>query len=277
MLWKKVTVILMLTMLLFSCMQSRHRASGKRYVITSPEIAEIVCLLEGADNIVGITTECDYPEYLKSKEIIGNFGKVDFEKIIKLDPSVVFTAGLEQESLAEELQKLSIKTEKIHSKSWQQMLNSILKIGVIIDREERSIFVVDSLQLELEEISRSNYNPEVYVEIYNNPIMSVSDSSFVGQLVALAGGKNIFEKLPRDYSRVDPELVIKADPEVILITYPDITISDIKNRKGWEVISAVQNERVYTVKDVNPDLILRASPRVISGIKELQKVFYESK
>ena len=150
--WKKVAIISLLVFLQFSCMRSNQRFSGKRYIITSPEIAEIICLLEGAGNIVGITAECDYPEYLQSKEMVGNFGKVDFEKIIELDPTIVFTAGLEQNLLSAELLKLGIQVEKIHSKSISQMLESILRVGKIIDQVERSNFGVDSLKIELQNI-----------------------------------------------------------------------------------------------------------------------------
>lgn len=274
--WKLAAIFLVMV-LLVGCVQSSHKTSEKRYVITSPEIAEIVCLLEGAENIVGITAECNYPEYLQQKEIIGNFGKVNFEKIIQLDPTVVFTAGLEQNSLAAELNKLGYKAERIHSKSVDEMLDSILRIGKIIDQSDRSQFVVDSLKFELQNIKNYPVSPKVFMEIYGDPIMSASEGSFVGQLVALSGGINIFKELPRDYSRIDPELVIKANPEIIIITYPGISAIDVKNRKGWEVIAAVQNDRIYSIDEVNPDLILRASPRIILGIKELQKVFHEAK
>jgi len=275
MIWKKVGHIALFVLLLYGCSKSKQRSSEKRYVITSPEIAEIVCLMEGSTNIIGITEECNYPEYLQTIEVVGNFGKVDFEQIIELYPSVVFTAGLEQKALAAELIKLEIKVEIIHSKSIEEMLDSILKIGKIINKEKRSLFIVDSLRQTLSNIPKSKRKPKVYLEIYNDPIMSVSDNSFVGQLIKLAGGKNIFEELPRDYSRIDAEKVINADPEIIILTYPGVSLNEVKNRKGWEIISAVQNDRIYTIEEVNPDLILRASPRAIMGIEELQKVFHE--
>ena len=49
----------------------------------------------------------------------------------------------------------------------------------------------------------------------------------------------------------------------------------IKSRKGWEHINAVKNNRIYTIDEVNPDLILRATPRNIEGIKQLRKAIYE--
>ncbi|MCK5050690.1 MAG: ABC transporter substrate-binding protein [Candidatus Cloacimonetes bacterium] len=276
---KKIVFLVFAVILLAGCLKFNKHA-GDRYIITSPEIAEIVYLLQGADNIVGVTIECDYPAKLQEIEKVGNFGKVDFEKIISLDPTIVFTSGLEQELLTTELEKLQISTAQFYPRSIDDMISSIREIGKLIGVEKRANFVADSLFAEIEKISQNNgdNSPTVYVEIYNNPIMSVSDRSFVGEVVQKAGGNNIFAELPRDYSRVKAEDIINADPEIIILTCPpEVTAESIKIRKGWEVISAVKNDRIYTALDINPDLIIRATPRVIEGMKQLQKIFKDEK
>ncbi|MCK4311760.1 MAG: ABC transporter substrate-binding protein [Candidatus Cloacimonetes bacterium] len=307
-----------LVLIIVSCNAPQKKSESPRYIITSPEVAEIIVLIQGTDNIVGITIECDYPPELNKITKVGNFGKVDFEKVIELKPTIVFISGLEQKHLAAELNKLNIKTELIYPKSVAEMIYSIRKIGKLIDKEKRANFIADSLQTQINQLTNSTSStnstdstnstiakvnvkeslrekpsvksltrfvrsfpgsthlPKVYIEIYGNPVMSVSDSSFVGELIKIAGGDNIFCKLPRDYSRVNPEDIINANPDIILLTYPGVTALQVKNRKGWEVISAVKKDRIYTTDDVDPDLILRASPRIIEGIKQLQKVFYES-
>jgi len=277
---KKIVFFLFVAVIfLVGCSKAEQQA-GNRYIITSPEIAEIVYLLQGASNIVGVTIECDYPANLQEIGKVGNFGKVDFEKIISLDPTIVFTSGLEQELLTTELDKLQIPTAQIYPRSIDDMISSIREIGKLIGAEKRANFVADSLITEIEKISQNNgdRSPTVYVEIYNNPIMSVSDRSFVGEVIQKAGGNNIFAELPRDYSRVKAEDVINADPEIIILTCPpEVTAENIKIRKGWEVISAVENDRIYTALDINPDLIIRATPRVIEGMKKLQKIFKDEK
>lgn len=272
---KKYAILLILLTIVFSGCSKDINRIGERYIVTSPEIAEIICFLQGSENIVGVTIECNYPAELKEIEKVGNFGKVDFERIISLDPTLVFTSGLEQELLTSELGKLQIPTAQFYPKSIADMIVSIREIGKLIGVEERANFVADSLRTEIDNIAANvgDNSPKVYVEIYNNPIMSVSDNSFVGEVIERVGGDNIFAELPRDYSRVNVEDVIKADPEIILLTCPpEITADNIKLRKGWEVISAVKNDRIYTALDVNPDLIIRATPRVVEGMKLLQKI-----
>lgn len=280
---KKIIFLLIILSLIISCKTGKEKTTNPRYIITSPEVAEIVVLIQGTENIVGITTECDYPDDLRDIPKVGTFGKVDYEKIISLNPTLVFTSGLEQELLSFELQKLGIPSVQIYPSSIEEMIEVVRKIGVLINKTERANIIADSLQtavnsllkLSIERLKDSNKIPGIYIEIYGNPIMSVSDSSFVGEVVRYAGGDNIFSFLPRDYSKIKPEEVIVADPDIIIITYPGMTASQIKDRKGWEVISACRNNHIFTVEDIDPDLILRASPRVVEGIMKLQKVLYE--
>ena len=277
---KKIVLFLFVAVILLAGCSKSEKQVGERYIVTSPEIAEIIYLLQGAENIVGVTIECDYPAKLQEIEKVGNFGKVNFEKIISLDPTIVFTSGLEQELLTTELEKLQIPTAQFYPKSIDDMISSIREIGKLIGVEKRANFVADSMRTEIENISQNNSAdpPKVYVEIYNNPIMSVSDRSFVGEVIEKAGGNNIFAELPRDYSRVKAEDVINADPEIIILTCPpEVTAENIKIRKGWEVISAVKNDRIYTALDIDPDLIIRATPRVIEVMKQLQKIFSHEK
>lgn len=277
---KRVFIFLCISVsLILGCSKTEY-PPGRRYIVTSPEIAEIISLLGGSGDIVGVTVECDHPSELQKIVKVGNFGKVNFEQIISLEPTMVFTSGLEQELLTSELNKLQIPTAQFYPRSIDDMFSSIREIGIITGLEKRADFVADSLQKEINLIfnNKSKDAPRVYVEIYNEPIMSVSDSSFVGQVIQLAGGNNIFSKLPRDYSRVKAEDIINNDPEVIILTYPyEYSTESVKSRKGWEVISAVQNDRIYNIHDINPDHIIRATPRVISGIKKLKQLFHDKK
>ena len=275
--FKKAIYLVLILMFLAGCQQQNKSMEHDRYIVTSPEVAEILAVLGAAENIVGITQECNYPNSLENIEKIGNFGKVDFERIIELESTLVFTSGLEQDALSLELEKLNIAVEKIYPQSVSELMSSILKIGTLVGRKERAEFIVDSLRTDLQKIKENQNlnNPQIYVEIYGDPLMSVNKESFVGELVTLAGGVNIFSDLPREYSRIDAEKVIEANPEIIILTYPGILAEDVQQRKGWEVISAVKNRKVYSAADIDPDLILRASPRCIKGIKQLKKAFCE--
>ena len=231
------------------------------------------------DSIVGITAECNFPVELQSKEIIGNFGQYSLESIIALNPTIVFTTALEQAEITSQLNKLNISTQQFYPKNTDDLLEMIQSLGTLTNTDS----IADSLAIYLQNrftdfllLSETrNIKPRVYIEIYGNPIMSADNSSYLGQLLMYAGADNIFPKLIRDYAMVSPEDVVSLNPDIIILTYPGISASDVQNRMGWSSINAIQNNRIYTIDDVNPDIILRASPRNIEGIERLIGILYE--
>lgn len=268
---------LLLGTILMSC-KTADRSAEPRYVVLSPEVAEILAAIGGTDRIVGITDECTYPQDLKSITSVGKFGALNKEKIYSLKPSIIFSTGLEQDAIASEFGKLGYQVVTIYPKSVAGMISEIRRIGDITGLQAGAKALADSMQDAIQtarQINNGAARPKVYIEIYRDPLMSVSDQSFVGELIETAGGDNIFGTLERDYARVKPEDVVAANPDII-ICYSQDTLSNMLSRKGWQRIPAIRNRRVYFESDINPDLIQRAGPRSILGIKRLQQIFADS-
>ncbi|HPA24527.1 MAG TPA: helical backbone metal receptor [Candidatus Cloacimonas sp.] len=267
-------IIIIIILFTFSCKQS-EKNQKKGIVVLSPEVAEIICALNAENEITGITAECNYPPSLQQKKIVGSFSSIDKEAIIALNPRLIFCSSLEQESIALDLKNLGFQVEVIYPEGINAMFSDIERIGTLIRRKEAAGKLVKDLKEEREKIkanSQGKLRPKVYLEIYRNPLMSVSDSSFVGELIETAGGDNIFPRLERDYARINPEAVISAKPD-IMICYSQDTLENIINRKGWQNIPAIQKRKIFFEKDINPDLIQRATPRCIEGMKILAKLF----
>jgi iron complex transport system substrate-binding protein len=156
------------------------------------------------------------------------------------------------------------------------MLSGIVTIGKAIGKEERATFVADSLRTVLDGLkanTKGKPRPKVYLEIYREPLMSVSDKSFVGELIELAGGDNIFSRLERDYARIKMEDLLKAKPEIMICYSKDIK-ENVKSRMGWQDIPAIKNDKIYFDADLNPDWMLRAGPRCVLGAIRLQEILY---
>ena len=274
---KKVTFLILVIMSLLSCSKVEKGISVTKpgLIILSPEIAEIVCALGGEKNIIAVTNECDYPEILKSKEKVGSFSCPNIEKIVALHPDMIFLSGLEQEVIKSRLNKLSLPVYQFYPKSINDLLKTFEEIGILLGKENSALEIIRNYKKELNAIPMPATKPKVYVEIYNKPLMTVSSNSFIGDLIEKSGGENIFQNLPRDYCRISAESVVERNPDIIIITYTGITKSEIQNRLGWENVIAIKNNRIYTTEDIDANLIVRAGPRIIKGIKILSKIFQE--
>ena len=272
---KKSILLLLIAIIIVCCSKTETEIITLKpgLIILSPEIAEIVCALGGERNILAVTNECDYPEILKSKEKVGSFSSPNIEKIVALHPDMIFLSGLEQEVIKSRLNKLNLPVYQFYPKSINDLLKTFEEIGILLGKENSASEFIKNFQKELDAISIPKIKPKVYVEIYNNPLMTVSTNSFVGDIIEKSGGKNIFQNLPRDYCRVSAESIVEKNPDIIIVTYEGISMLEIKERLGWENVSAIKNNHVYTTDDVDANLIVRAGPRSIKGIKILSKIF----
>ncbi|MDO9026551.1 MAG: ABC transporter substrate-binding protein, partial [bacterium] len=74
------------------------------------------------------------------------------------------------------------------------------------------------------------------------------------------------------YAAVNPELVVKNDPDIIIVLHPQAAKDQITQRLGWQNVPAVKSGRIYTGLD--QDVILRPGPRFTEGLKMLHGIFY---
>ena len=94
--------------------------------------------------------------------------------------------------------------------------------------------------------------------------MTINHDSWINQAIALCGGQNIFASAKTAAPEIDLEAVIAANPEVIVAA--DETNAWQQRWQEYKEISAVKNNRYATI---HPDLIDRAGPRLVSGVRQL--------
>lgn len=268
-------IILLLILMSLSCQQADKRTEEIRYVVLSPEIAEILAALGLEDRIVGLTDECTYPPSLLKIPKVGAFGAIKTENVIAIKPSLIFSSGLEQEGISKDLERLGYQVVSVYPKSVAEIYEGIKRVGAITGTDKEAEALVQSMQNEIDALRQSNAGksiPKVYLEIYRDPIMSVADNSFVGELIEIAGGNNVFDTLERDYSRVKAEDVISAKPD-IMICYSQDSLQNIRSRKGWQDIPAIRDSMIFFEDSINPDLIQRAGPRIVEGLRKLSHIY----
>jgi len=251
-----------------------------RYISLAPSTTEILFALGLDEEIVGVSTYCNWPPKAKSKEKVGEFSQVNIEKILSLKPDYIFCTGLEQAPIITELRRLNLKVYVADPTNMQDLFNSISDIGKITGKTKEAESLVKNMEAEAEEIISlvklipEGKKPKVFIEIWHDPLTTAGKGTFVDELITLAGGVNIARDTKRPYSIFSPEEVINRNPDCIILTYMDKEkpIRLLSGRFGWKGISAVKNNRLYN--DISPDLLLRPGPRIVQGLKEIHKRLY---
>jgi iron complex transport system substrate-binding protein len=240
-------------------------AAPKRIVSLLPSHTEVLFALGVGDRVVGVDEFSDYPPEAARLPKLGNLYESHLEALLAAKPDLVVTSDLAPAVPAMAGAGLVV---------WAQSPTTIasvcsvaLTLGTLVGRTgvahelcERITREVDAAAAAVHSVPRRR----VYYELDATPY-AVGPRSFVGELLAKAGGDNVIPAGLGEFPKVSPELVTAADPEVIL----GATLEDVTRRPGWERITAVRNKCVFTFTPEERAVIVRPGPRLAAGLTAL--------
>jgi iron complex transport system substrate-binding protein len=148
------------------------------------------------------------------------------------------------------------------------VLENIKLIGRLTDNENEALSLAIGMERRIDAVKKiepSKSKPRTMYVVWGDPLMVAGPDAFANDLIDLAGGENIFSDAIIQYPKVSMESVIERDPEIIITgEHSGINLSDLKDKPEWRSISAVKNNRLYTVQ---ADIISRAGPRIVDALE----------
>ena len=145
-------------------------------------------------------------------------------------------------------------------------------IGRILGDADRAGRLNETIEQAVREIGakalaqRHGDGPSVYVEVDRTPY-AAGPSSFIGELLARLGARNIVTSELGPFPKLNPEYVVQRNPDVIFISPAEAT--QLAQRPGWEQIRAVKEHRLCSFPPDVRDTIVRPGPRVAQGMRAM--------
>lgn len=251
----------------------------QRIISLAPHITEIIFRLEAQDLLVGRTTYCNYPKSAESIATVGAYLNIDYEKIIFLNPDIIFQFPNQQNRM--KLEQLGLQVEDIPNESIEDILTSIEKIGRILNKISQAEELILGIQDTLNKITSVQFSsPPSAMLIVGRQQGSVEKlhlagkDTYLNQIWELCGGVNAFEEVPFRYFSVNREDLFKRSIDVIIEFHPDWDLGEqqLKNeQKVWQVldqIPAVKKGNIFIFQD---DFYLIPGPR----ITKIALIFYK--
>lgn len=249
---------------------------AKTVVSLAPSNTEILFALGLDEEILGVTSFCNYPEKALEKEKIGGFSEVNLEKIIELDPEVVLLTGEGDKDTVDRLNESGITVLGYKMESIDDIIYAIESIGNLTGKddeaEELSLEIITKIDEVVDKV-KDLESKKVFYEIAYDPIIAVGKTSFINDVIRLAKGENIAEVAEGEYPRFDLETLVNEDPEVYFVSSdtPEEIIKEIPNRPGFEDISAIKNNNIHIL---NSDITLRPGPRIAEALEAIAKAIH---
>ena len=256
----------------------------QRIVSLGPSVTEMIYALGLQDRLVGVTEWCTYPpEATKTKAVVGGIvdQSISIERVVALQPDLVLSLEQMQMATHQQLRKLGLPVVTVQPDTIDNMLSTIALIGDKTGTQQKANALVAKIrdglaaaQAMAAQLRGDRPVPQVYYELWGEPLMTASGSTFIGELFRLAGANNIFDDAHGTYVQISAEAVLAANPQYIFA--PDehgaVTNLDlIRGRPGWATIQAVQDGRIHFV---DGDLIARPSPRIAQAVVHIAQLLF---
>ena len=262
-------------------------AQPRRIVSTAPSITEMLYALGLGDRVVGVTTFCHYPPEAARKPKIGNYLNPDVEAILALRPDLVIAEkSMIRQALS--LPKLNLNLLEVDDATIPGIYASIRAIGLAAGAKAPAEALCDRIRGSLESIRERCVRlprTRVMFVVGRTPgrvedLIATGGSTYLDELIQIAGGENVFHDAPAAYSKVSLEEVLARDPDVIIDMgemAQTVGITDQQRRavvalwKRYPSLKAVRQNRVFAVAS---DIFVVPGPRVTEAAREIAALLH---
>lgn len=233
---------------------------NNRIVSTTVAVTEIMNALKL--DLIGIPTSYkDLPERYDDVTEVGNPMSPDMELIMSLKPKKILSVTTLKYDLESVFDDAGIDTRYINLQSVENMHKAIINLGKEFDREAEAKKIVQTFDKKVADINKKTHGkkpPRVLILMgVPGSYLVATDRSYIGDLVEIAGGVNVFSGEKVEYLASNTEHLQQANPDIILRAahgMPDEVVKmfdkEFKENDIWKHFDAVKNGRVYDLEEL---------------------------
>jgi len=257
----------------------RLEKPAQRIISLSPGLTELLFAAGAGQQIKGVVSYSDHPPAAKQIQQVGSYNSLDMEKIIALNPDIIFAwhSG-NPESQVQQLKKLGFNVFTSEPHHLKDIANAILNFGILTGHAEFAQKQSEKFSRQLNRLQQTYQQKTkvtVFAQIWNKPVMSIGGNHLISRLVALCGGENIFQQQTSLTVTPNIESIIEKKPQLILSTgMATQGAAWLKRWQNWHSIPAVEQQQLYSI---NPDLLVRHTPRVLEGAEIMCEYFDQAR
>jgi iron complex transport system substrate-binding protein len=237
----------------------------RRVVTLLPSLTEVVCALGQCDRLVGVDRYSDFPAQVRALPQLGGGLDPNIEGVVALRPDVVLMATSSR--AVQRLESLGLKVVALEPHNAADVQRVIARVGEVLG-------VPDALRLWREvdagvdaaaaSIPAAARNTRVYFEVGRGPY-AAGEASFIGETLARLGVKNIVPRSEGPFPKINPEFVVRADPDLIMISQN--AAPQLEQRPGWASLRALREGRLCVFSPQESAVLVRPGPRMAQAAR----------
>lgn len=255
---------------------------GEVVVATSVAVTEILDKL--GVKVGGVPkTSYELPKSTEDAVEVGNPMNPDLEIIKSLNPSVVVSVDTLGKDYEEMFVQNNIPSEFVNLSSVDGLKETIKSLGNKFDKSDKASEILNDLENKENELKdKTKDSKEDVMILFAAPgsMMIGTDESYVGNLVDIAGGNNLFKSDRSSFLPINIEEVIKANPKKILVmthAVPEeskkMVEDELSKNTSWQRVDAVKNGNVHYLE--NGYFGMSANLKAVEALDKLGVILYE--
>lgn len=240
----------------------------QRIVSLLPSLTESVCALDRCQRLVGVDRYSNYPASVQHLPVVGGGLDPNIEAIVALKPDLVILATSSRASQSLEL--LGLKVVALEPKSHADVRRVLKKLGALLDipdetGADRVWRIIDGgVSAAAQSLPARTKDLRVYFEVSRGPY-AAGKSSFLGETLTRLGVKNIIPASLGPFPRINPEFVVRANPDIIMVGSRSALA--MQSYPGWGSIKAIREKRVCVFNSEETDVLIRPGPRMAEAAR----------
>ena len=254
---------------------------SKRYVVLGGTLAEIASALGHEAELVGTDTSSTYPDTVQALPKVGYYRKVSPEGVLSLTPThVIATAEAGPAEALTQFEGAGVTVERVESEQEGALgaYARVRRVGELLGEAQCAEQLVAAMQQDLEQVearrAELKETPIKVLFIYArgaNMLMVAGQETAAEEMLTLAGFENAVQGV-EGFKPLSPEVVVKAQPDVILI--PEQGAESLGGHQGvlalpgLAMTEAAQHGRLVTSDDL---ALIGFGPRFPRALKQLQR------
>lgn len=246
-------------------------APAERIVALAPHLAENLFAAGAGEALIGTVEYSDYPPAARKVPRIGGYNSLSIEAIVAQRPDLVLAWGSGTgHEIIRRLRELGIPVYSDEIGDLTDIPASLRTLGRLAGTDataERSAESFESELAALREMSAGTASLGVFYQIWHDPLQTIGGGHLISEVIALCGGHNIFGDVQGLAPRISREAVLLRDPDVIVASGSSEDVAAwLSQWRELPGLRAVEKDALYVI---DPDLIERPTPRLLSGARNL--------
>ena len=251
----------------------RYDSQAQRVVSLNPTTTETIFAIGAGARLAGRSHWDEWPAAAHSVPDLGNGIGPNVEAIISAHPDlVILYASEDNRSAASQLETAGIRTLSLRIDRIADFYRSVAIIGRLVGDSVRAESVADSVRRSLDAVARATRDlprPTVVWPLMDQSPMVVGGGSFMNELLAIAGARNVYANLSQPSPVVSLEDVAARDPQFVIRGGEGG--SDTELGGVWRAVPAIAQHRIIRIPLT---LVLRPSVQMGSAAASMARALH---